>query len=105
MVVFICFQISPLALKRHPGTQRKVMKDLILKLDIKGERDYRLLAEKIGYSFEQIRWLEQQNCPKSPTEIILEKWIGDGRGLHELKPHLHQMGRLDAVSAIEDKIL
>ncbi|CAC5372052.1 unnamed protein product [Mytilus coruscus] len=98
-------EISPLALKRHPGTQRKVMKDLILKLDIKGERDYRLLAEKIGYSFEQIRWLEQQNCPKSPTEIILEKWIGDGRGLQELKPHLHQMGRLDAVSVIEDKFI
>ncbi|XP_063430881.1 netrin receptor UNC5B-b-like [Mytilus trossulus] len=96
-------EISPLALKKHPGTQRKVMKDLILKLDIKGERDYRLLAEKIGYSYEQIRWLEQQSCPKSPTEIILEKWIGDGRGLQELKPHLHQMGRLDAVSAIEDK--
>jgi hypothetical protein len=60
-----------------------------------------LLAEKIGYEYSEIKWLETQ---QSPTETILEKWISDGKCLSDLKTYLFEMGRLDVVSLFDDAI-
>ena len=80
------------------------MKSLILKLDPSGENDYTVLAEKIGYTCEEIKWLEEQKGNKSPTEVLLEKWILDGNQLKDLQKYLQEMGRLDAVSVLQDDL-
>lgn len=94
-----------MALERNPSKkQRKVIQGLLLKLDPESNGDYRLLAEKLGYTAEQITWLRQVQTPKSPTETILEQWIQDGNRLRDLHPCLVSMGRLDAASVIEDAV-
>ncbi|XP_071165784.1 UNC5C-like protein [Mytilus edulis] len=91
---------SSLALKRNLTKDRKQMKSLILKLDPKSDMDYTMLAEKIGYQPEEIRWLEEQKGLKSPTEIILQKWIDDGHQLIDLEHYFSDMEREDCVSVL-----
>ncbi|XP_052103906.1 UNC5C-like protein isoform X2 [Mytilus californianus] len=91
---------SSLALKRNLTKDRKQMKSLILKLDPKSDKDYTMLAEKIGYQPEEIRWLEEQKGHKSPTEILLQKWIDDGHQLIDLEHYLSEMEREDCVSVL-----
>lgn len=75
---------------------------MVVLLDPKSDNDSRLLAEKIGYDYSEIKWLETQ---QSPTETILEKWISDGKCLSDLKTYLLEMGRLDVVSLFDDTIM
>ncbi|XP_076096059.1 UNC5C-like protein isoform X2 [Mytilus galloprovincialis] len=92
-------QFLPLALKENVGPEYTLLQKMILKLDPKSDNDYRILAEKIGYTYEQIKWLETQD---SPTEILLDKWISGGKLVSDLKGHLSDIGRLDVLSEIEE---
>ncbi|CAC5372053.1 UNC5 [Mytilus coruscus] len=92
-------QFLPLALKENVGPEHTLLQKMILKLDPKSDNDYRILAEKIGYTYEQIKWLETQN---SPTEILLDKWISGGKLVSDLKGHLSDIGRFDVLSEIEE---
>lgn len=99
MCQYLFFQFLPLALKENVGPEHTLLQKMILKLDPKSDNDYRILAEKIGYTYEQIKWLETQD---SPTEILLDKWISGGKLVSDLKGHLSDIGRLDVLSEIEE---
>lgn len=92
-------QFSCIALRENLTPELQLMKKMVVLLDPKSDNDSRLLAEKIGYDYSEIKWLETQ---QSPTETILEKWISDGKCLSDLKTYLLEMGRLDVVSLFED---
>lgn len=98
-VIFFPQQFSCLALRDNLTPELQLMKKMVVLLDPKSDNDSRLLAEKIGYEYSEIKWLETQ---QSPTETILEKWISDGKCLSDLKTYLFEMGRLDVVSLFED---
>lgn len=68
-------------------------------MDPHSDNDWKVLAEKIGYTYDKIRWLETQ---RSPMELLLNKFKEDGKDISDLKGPLSQIGRLDAVSEIEE---
>jgi hypothetical protein len=77
-------QFSCLALRENLTPELQLMKKMVVLLDPKSDNDSRLLAEKIGYEYSEIKWLETQ---QSPTETILDKWISDGKCLSDLKTY------------------
>lgn len=88
---------SSIALEKNLVKEQRQIQKLVLLLDPKSDNDYRILAAKLGYEYEQIRWLEEQ---QSPTEAILIKWTKDGKKVEDLAPVLSEMGRLDAIEDI-----
>ena len=84
---------------------RELRSKLCVILDPPHEYDWKVLAEKIGLSYKDIRWIESRNA-FSPTEILFNLWettdsLKLQHPLHEMADILQQMGRDDAVKIIE----
>jgi len=87
-----------------------IYREVCLKLNIKDNmnfRDFRLLGEKMGYSKEVTRNLEQENESPNPTAQLLEMWCKQpnsqstvGKLIELLKEE--DLGRMDVVKIIED---
>lgn len=88
--------------------QADLVKELIILLDVDNPAstdagNWKDLAEKVGCDVARIRWLEGQK-QKSPTEILLEKWIEDKRTFEELEKVMLELHREDAAEEIRKRL-
>lgn len=76
-----------------------LIKELIILLDPQSEvnSDWRNLAEKMDCGLTRIRWLGTQS---SPTQVLLEKWLEDGKTFKELENVMKEIHREDAAEEI-----
>ena len=86
----------------------KLRIDLIhlLDIDIFGRNNWKILAVRLGYSWQFIKWLERPSC-RSPTEELLMEWTNNVKDspkdvLLILQNHLAEMERDDCVDKIQE---
>ena len=63
--------------------------------------DYRNLAEKMNCGLARIRWLGTQS---SPTRILVEKWLEEGKTFEELEQIMRDIHRDDAAEEIKTRL-
>lgn len=78
-------------------------------LDPPHESDWKILAENIGLSYQEIRWIDCR-IAYSPTKIVFDLWetrdsLRYQFSLKKLTEILRKMGRDDAVELIEAQLL
>ena len=89
-----------------PTRLRKHLREL-LDIEIAGKENYKMLADRLGYSLQFIRWLESHHI-QSPTDTLLMKWESDQGdrspkdALRYLQEKLSEMKRVDAVGKIQE---
>lgn len=88
---------------------RELRSKLSVILDPPHESDWKVLAENLGLSYQDIRWID---CRKgfSPTEILCNFWetrdsLRYRFPLRKMAEILQKMGRDDAVELIEAQLL
>ncbi|XP_028414762.1 uncharacterized protein LOC114537852 [Dendronephthya gigantea] len=89
-----------------PTRLRKDLREL-LDIEIVGIGNYEMLADRLGYDLQFIRWLGSPNI-RSPTDTLLMKWENDQGSrsprdaLRHLQETLSKMNRVDAVDKIQE---
>ncbi|XP_028407461.1 uncharacterized protein LOC114530073 [Dendronephthya gigantea] len=89
-----------------PTRLRKDLREL-LDVEIVGIENYTMLADRLGYDLQFIRWLGSPKI-QSPTDTLLMKWENDQGSrsprdaLRHLQETLSKMNRVDAVEKIQE---
>ena len=102
------FSVGFESLPTAHSLSRELRSKLSVILDPPHEYDWRVLAENIGLSYTDIRWIESRNA-FSPTEILFNLWETTDSlklqyPLQKIADILEKMGRDDAVKIIEAKL-
>ena len=87
----------------------RLRKDLRELLDVEnvGVENYKMLADRLGYPLQFIRWLESKHI-SSPTDILLTEWENKQKNrtpkdaLRHLQEILSAMKRADAVEKVQE---
>ncbi|XP_060592765.1 UNC5C-like protein [Ruditapes philippinarum] len=96
---------SPLS-SPEEDPREELINELIILLDPHNEAgsdagDYRNLAEKMQCSLARIRWLGTQS---SPTRILIDKWLEEGKTFKELEQIMIDIHREDAAEEIKKRL-
>ncbi|XP_028414761.1 uncharacterized protein LOC114537851 [Dendronephthya gigantea] len=89
-----------------PTRLRKDLREL-LDIEIVGIENYQMLADRLGYGMQFIRWLGSLKI-QSPTDTLLAQWENDQGSrsprdaLRHLQETLSKMKRQDAVDKIQE---
>jgi len=102
------FSVGFESLPTAHSLSRELRSKLSVILDPPHEYDWKVLAEKIGLSYTDIRWIESRNA-FSPIEILFNLWetrdsLKHQYPLEKMADILQQMGRDDAVEIIEGQL-
>ena len=102
------FSVGFESLPTAHSLSRDLRSKLSVILDPPHEYDWKVLAEKIGLSYTDIRWIESRNA-FSPTEILFNLWETTDSlklqyPLQEIADIFEKMGRDDAVKIIEAQL-
>ena len=102
------FSVGFESLPTAHSLSRQLRSKLSLILDPPHEYDWKVLAENIGLSCTDIRWIESRKA-FSPTEILFNLWetrdsLRHQYPLQKLADILQKMGRDDAVKIIEAQL-
>ena len=102
------FSVGFESLPTAHSLRRELRSKLSLILDPPHENDWKVLAENIGLSYTDIRWIESR-IAFSPTEILLDLWETTDSlklqyPLQQMADILKKMGRDDAVEIIEAQL-
>lgn len=103
------FSVGFESLPTAHSLSRELRSKLSLILDPPHESDWKVLAENIGLSYKDIRWIESRNA-FSPTEILFIFWetrdsLKHRYPLRRMADILQKMGRDDAAEIIEAQLL
>ena len=103
------FSVGFESLPTAHSLSRELRSKLSVILDPSHESDWKVLAENIGLSYQDIRWIESRKA-FSPTEILFNLWeTRDGLKhrypLRKMVDILQEMGRDDAAEIIEAQLL
>ena len=95
---------------KRGSMSEKLVKDLsyeahlrmdMLLLPSNSGRDWKTLADKMGYSHEEILYFESQT-QRSPVMELISNYESKGKTISELKSLLEEMERDDLIEDLED---
>lgn len=103
------FSVGFESLPTANSLSRELRSKLSLILDPPHESDWKVLAENMGLSYKDIRWIDSRKA-YSPTEILFNLWetrdsLRYQYPLQKVAEILQKMGRDDAFELIEDQLL
>ena len=103
------FSVGFESLPTTNSLSRELRSKLSVILDPPHESDWKVLAENMGLSSKDIRWIDSRKA-YSPTEILFNLWetrdtLRYQYPLQKVAEILQKMGRDDAFELIEDQLL